>query len=191
MNTSVISYRPGYNHSLEIIMTKTKFVEIKSANVSGIFEVVANKGVCWQLKGSDGELFMAQKRQVVRGPWEEEELTVEEEAAELAANHNPTFAAALAQVQVEPAPAAKASRKKPAEPAEDAEPQVTLKELCFDLNVVPRIARRRLRKALGNIGTGSRWEWALGSQDLEKVKQVLLAKTEAAPDADADANDAE
>ena len=184
MNTSVISYRPGYNHSLEIIMTKTKFVEIKSANVSGIFEVVANKGVCWQLKGPDGELFMAQKRQVVRGPWEEEELTVEEEAAELAANHNPTFAAALAQVQVEPAPVAKASRKKPAEPAEDKEPQVTLKELCFDLNVVPRIARRRLRKALGNIGTGSRWEWPLGSQDLEKVKQVLLAKTEAAPDAD-------
>lgn len=186
MNTSVISYRPGYNHSLEIIMTKTKFVEIKSANVSGIFEVVANKGVCWQLKGADGELFMAQKRQVVRGPWEEEELTFEEEAAELAANHNPTFAAALAQIQVEPAPVAKASRKKPAEPAE---PHVTLKELCFDLNVVPRIARRRLRKALGNIGTGSRWEWPLGSQDLEKVKQVLLAApapTDAEADSDAE-----
>ena len=186
MNTSVISYRPGYNHSLEIIMTKTKFVEIKSANVSGIFEVVANKGICWQLKGADGELFMAQKKQVVRGPWEEEELTVEEEAAELAVNHNPTFAAALAQVQVEPAPVAKTPRKKPAEPAGDAEPQVTLKELCFDLNVVPRIARRRLRKTLGQVGTGHRWEWALGSRDLEKVKQVLLAKTEAD-----DADDAE
>ena len=165
-------------------MTKTKFVEIKSANASGIFEVVANKGICWQVKDAEGNLFLARKTQVVRGPWEEEELTVEEEAAELAANHNPTFAAALAQVQVEPAPVAKTPRKKPAEPAEDAEPQVTLKELCFDLDIIPRIARRRLRKALGNIGTGSRWEWPLGSPELEKVKQVLLAKTEAADDAD-------
>jgi len=147
-----------------------KFVEIKSANINGIFEIVANKGVCWQLKDpTDDSLFMAQKRQVVRGPWEEAEAEEEEESSA-----PPLFSQALAQIQAAPAPTPKAPRK-PREPKESTEPVVTLKELCFDLDIIPRIARRRLRKALGQVGTGSRWEWALGSQDLERVKQVLLA----------------
>lgn len=145
-----------------------KFIEVKSANISGIFELTANKGVCWQVKDpDDGSLFLVQKKQVVRGPWEEEEEDTPAPA--------PVFSQTLAQIQAAPAPAPKKPRE-PKTPKDPGEPVVTLKELCFDLDIIPRIARRRLRKALGNIGTGSRWEWPLGSQDLEKVKQVLLAK---------------
>lgn len=158
----------------------TKFIEVKSANVNGVFEIIANKGVCWQVKDpADGSLFLVQKRQVVRGPWEEDETEDETPAPA------PLLTQALAQIQAPAKPA------KPAKPAESSDPVVTLKELCFDLGIVPRIARRRLRKSLGQVGTGHRWEWPLGSQDLEKVKQVLLAKTEAAPEADDDADDAE
>ncbi|MGE4374773.1 MAG: hypothetical protein AB7D01_03600 [Methanoculleus sp.] len=50
---------------------------------------------------------------------------------------------------------------------------VHLKQLCFDLDLEPRIARRRLRKALGNIGTGQRWAWEPDSPELAKVRAVL------------------
>lgn len=50
---------------------------------------------------------------------------------------------------------------------------VHLKQLCFDLDLEPRIARRRLRKALGNIGTGQRWAWEPDSPELAKVRTVL------------------
>lgn len=50
---------------------------------------------------------------------------------------------------------------------------VHLKQLCFDLDLEPRIARRRLRKALGNVGTGHRWAWAPDSPELAKVRTVL------------------
>lgn len=167
------------------IMAAKKFVEVKSANVSGVFEILANKGVCWQVQDSNGDTFMVQKKQVVRGPWEEDE------EADEAPTPAPLLSQALAQIQVAPAPAKKerTARKERAPKEESGEPVVTLKELCFDLDVIPRIARRRLRKALGNIGTGSRWEWPLGSQDLEKVKQVLLAKTEPAPTDDDEADE--
>ena len=65
-------------------------------------------------------------------------------------------------------------------PRERKEPEardpnlVTLKELCFELEIEPRIARRMLRKAKGTIGTGSRWEWTKGSDDLAAVRKVLL-----------------
>lgn len=48
-----------------------------------------------------------------------------------------------------------------AEPTPEPEPEdntVSLAALCAELQVVPRIARRRLRKALGNLQEG-RWEW--------------------------------
>lgn len=180
MNTSVITYRPGYNHSLEIIMTTAQFVEVKSANVNGIFEIVSNKGIAWQVRDPvdpDGT-FLVQKRQVVRGPWTEDD---QDDAPAPA----PLLTQALAQVT-------KAAEPKPAKAPKEAtgEPVVTLKELCFDLDIVPRIARRKLRKALGQVGTGHRWEWPLGSQDLEKVKQVLLAKPAPTDDSD-DSDDAD
>lgn len=50
---------------------------------------------------------------------------------------------------------------------------VHLKQLCFDLDLEPRIARRRLRKALGNVGTGQRWAWEPDSPELAKVRTAL------------------
>jgi hypothetical protein len=57
---------------------------------------------------------------------------------------------------------------------------VTLKQLCFDLDLEPRIARRRLRGSIGTIGTGSRWEWTAGSEELNKVRAILAKPAPAA-----------
>ncbi len=63
---------------------------------------------------------------------------------------------------------------KPAAAAADSDSNlVHLKQLCFDLDLEPRIARRRLRKALGNVGTGQRWAWEPDSPELAKVRTVL------------------
>ena len=60
---------------------------------------------------------------------------------------------------------------KPAAKADPDSNLVHLKQICFDLE--PRIARRRLRKALGNVGTGQRWAWEPDSPELAKVRTVL------------------
>ena len=62
---------------------------------------------------------------------------------------------------------------------------VHLKQLCFDLDLEPRIARRRLRKALGNVGTGQRWAWEPDSPELAKVRTVLAGTMPAAEDQEA------
>jgi len=65
-----------------------------------------------------------------------------------------------------------AANKPEKAPKEDSN-LIHLKQLCFDLDLEPRIARRRLRKALGNIGTGARWAWEPDSPELAKVRAVL------------------
>lgn len=78
---------------------------------------------------------------------------------------------------------------KPAAEADAADSNlVHLKQLCFDLDLEPRIARRRLRKALGNVGTGHRWAWAPDSPELVKVRTVL-AGTMPSADPEAPATD--
>ena len=62
---------------------------------------------------------------------------------------------------------------KPAAKADPDSNLVHLKQLCFDLDLEPRIARRRLRKALGNVGTGQRWAWEPDSPELAQVRTVL------------------
>lgn len=65
---------------------------------------------------------------------------------------------------------------------------VHLKQLCFDLDLEPRIARRRLRKALSNVGTGQRWAWEPDSPELAQVRTVLAGTM---PSADPEALSAE
>ena len=78
---------------------------------------------------------------------------------------------------------------KPAAKADAADSKlVHLKQLCFDLDLEPRIARRRLRKALGNVGTGQRWAWEPDSPELAKVRAVLAGTL---PSADPEALSAE
>ena len=64
---------------------------------------------------------------------------------------------------------------------------VHLKQLCFDLDLEPRIARRRLRKALGLVGTGQRWAWEPDSPELARVRTVLAGTM---PSADPEAANA-
>lgn len=77
---------------------------------------------------------------------------------------------------------------KPAAKADSDSNLVHLKQLCFDLDLEPRIARRRLRKALGNVGTGQRWAWEPDSPELAKVRTVLAMPM---PSADPEALSAE
>lgn len=149
-----------------------QFVEFKSANSSGIAQIVANKGICWQVQDDAGELFLVQKKHVVRGPWVEEDEPETDAPAPA-----PLLTAALAQVTAPTAPSAPATASAPA--TDDAD-LVTLKQLCFDLNLEPRIARRRLRNSIGQVGTGSRWEWKKDSAELAKVRSILAPAPAAA-----------
>lgn len=169
----------------------TKHIEFKNASGLHIAEVLANKGIYFQVRDDAGEEYAVPKKQVVRGPWEEieddeEELNnfnakmdaqdAEDEAEfqalkDNAASHS-LLGAALVQAQAEPAPKVK---KNKADPTPKDPNLVTLKQLCFELGVIPRIARRRLRKALGQVGTGSRWEWTKDSAEYSKVKLALAA----------------
>lgn len=141
-----------------------QFIEVKSANVSGIFQIVSNRGVCWQVQDDEGELFLVQKKQVVRGPWDE---TEEDDTP--APTSTPSVAAQLTAATAKPKPAPSTKERDP--------DLVTLKQLCFDLDLEPRIARRRLRGSIGTIGTGSRWEWKAGSDELNKVRALLAKPT--------------
>jgi len=97
-----------------------------------------------------------------------------------------TLSASLASlINADPAPAAPVEKKAKVEKDPDL---VTLAELCVELRIVGRIARRRLRKALGQVGTGSRWEWKKASEELAKVRSLLTVAppVATAPEADAD-----
>ena len=126
-------------------MTTTKHIEYKSANSSGVAQVLANKGICWQVQDDEGEIFLVQKKHVVRGPWEE----TDEEAAP------PAAGSVAAQILAAAAKAEPKARVK-------KEPAVTDPDLCFDLGMEPRIARRScvspwVISALAPAGSGS---WA-------------------------------
>lgn len=89
----------------------------------------------------------------------------EEELPEAAA---PSLLSALVgQVTAEPSP-------EPEGPA-----MTSLATLCSELQVVPRIARRRLRKALGNLQEG-RWEWdAEDTELLDSIRNIISGSVKA------------
>lgn len=165
-------------------MATTQHLEYKSGNGGGIVKILANKGITWQVQDeTTGDIFLVQKKHVVRGPWEE---TPDEELP-------PPAPGSLAAQMAE---AAKAATAKPADkrkgksdpkPAPDRTGIVTLKELCFNLGIEPRIARRRLRKALGQVGTGQRWEWQKDSAEYNKVIAALVPPKAAEPEQEAPA----
>lgn len=138
-----------------------RFIEFKSAHEQGIVKVVANRGIAWQVQDDEGNLFLVQKKLVVRGPWEESESESEAPV--------PSVAAQLEAAASATAPTATTT-------AASDTPMITLKQLCFDLDVEPRIARRRLRNSpFGKVGIGHRWEWEAGSATLAQVTAVILA----------------
>lgn len=169
--------------------TTVKCIEFTNASGTHTATILSNRGIYFQVRDLAGEEYAVPKKQVTR-QWEEEELTEEEELMEEVrtnmAAHAPTLAQALAQVQA--TDAAPKPKKEPKAVVEVDPNLITLKQLCFDLDVVPRIARRKLRKALGNIGTGSRWEWQKGSEELAVVTKTLAGTM---PDEDPEALSAE
>lgn len=174
-------------------------VEFKHQDTVMTGTILKNKGIAWQVQLDDGSTTLVQKKHVIRD-WDEtipacagcgKELPLNAEgfcsdcqdAADAAAKDAPATSL-LGQLNgaahAEPEPPKAKTPKAAKEPAAPRDPNlVSLKELCFELSIEPRIARRNLRKAKGNIGTGARWEWMKGSPELAEVRRVLLKTTEA------------
>lgn len=169
-------------------------IEFKHQGETRTATILKNRGIAWFVKDMAGDEYLVQKKHVVR-QWDEPdpaacsgcgtitELNEEgfcpacQAAADTASSQAPANSI-LGQLNTathsEPVtPKAKKSHSN-SEPKPRDPNLVTLKEICFELEVEPRIARRNLRKGVGNIGTGSRWEWAKGSDDLAKVRKILL-----------------
>ena len=152
-----------------------RFIEFKSAHEQGIVKIVANRGIAWQVQDDEGNLFLVQKKLVIRGPWEESES---EEAAATDPEEAAPVGSIAAQLEAAATATAPATDPKP----ESDTPMTTLKQLCFDLDVEPRIARRRLRNSpFGKVGIGHRWEWEAGSTTLARVAAIILATNPAQP----------
>ena len=165
------------------IMAKTKSAKALPANLNVAFKnqtgehtatILEDRGLFWKVQDETGEEYQVKKTS----------CTECEPPAPVAGTLS-TSLAGLLNAAPAPAPEAKAPKAK----AEKDPDLVTLAELCQELRIVGRIARRRLRKALGQVGTGSRWEWKKASEELAKVRDLLTAKeAEAEPAA---ANEAE
>jgi hypothetical protein len=56
----------------------------------------------------------------------------------------------------------------------DTANQITLKQLCKDYKLEPRVARRKLREA--GLKPEGRWSWEKGSAALKKAETTLAAK---------------
>lgn len=72
-------------------------------------------------------------------------------------------------------PAAKPTQAKTPAAAPEFNNLISLKQLCAELNVEPRIARRRLRNSQGQVGTGSRWEWEADSMEIDAIRAIISA----------------
>lgn len=165
--------------------------------------VIADKGICWQVELSDGTILMVQKKHVITeltGDSFDEEAyvaaTLEDPQSVITADpfedDEPPAADSLASMLTKIRAEGKVSGKK-AKPAAQAKPAakptqaktpatapefnnlISLKQLCAELNVEPRIARRRLRNSQGQVGTGSRWEWEADSMEIDTIRAIISA----------------
>lgn len=144
--------------------------------------VLANKGICWQVELSDGTTTLVQKKHVISEDTASAELTdpnsiiTDDPFADDEAPREGSLASMLTKIRASgkvATPKGKKAPKPPSPAATEPSNTVSLKQLCAECQVEPRIARRRLRKALGQVGTGSRWEWEAGSAELEAVRTAI------------------
>ena len=131
--------------------------------------ILENCGITWKVQDEAGDIYQVRK-------------TSCREADPVPASTDPTSLAGQLSAAANP-PAPKVKKEKGADKDPDL---VTLAELCAELKIVGRIARRRLRKSLGKVGAGARWEWRKASEELAKVRTILTAT---AKDADGDDED--
>lgn len=136
-----------------------------------VFEglVLANKGICWQVELSDGSTLLVQKKHVIQEDPVNSTLTasVADTPEEDEAPAEGSLASMLTQIR------ASGKVKPAAKKAPTASDTVSLKQLCAECQVEPRIARRRLRKAVGLVGTGSRWEWEAKDKILADIRKAI------------------
>lgn len=140
-------------------------VEFKNQTGEHTGTILEDRGLFWKVRDEAGEEYQVKKTSITRQF--EEQRPAGTLSASLAGLLNP---------QPAPAPAPAPTEK----PAKDPD-LVTLADLCKECGIVGRIARRRLRKAYGVIGTGDRWEWKKDDAKLEAVRKLLSAKPEAEP----------
>lgn len=165
--------------------TETTVLTFKSNGEERTGRLLSKAGIVWKVEPSDelGSVCQVQKKLVLE-TWIDGDPE-HDTWAELTAETPPlpgTLSTSLAGLlgATPPVPAApKAKEKAPVDPD-----LVTLADLLTEYKLVGRIARRRLRKALGTVGTGSRWEWKKDSTDLAKVREILSPTPTPTPVAD-------
>ena len=168
------------NTPVESVPAQKTCCRFKSDGQEFTGEILLDKGLGYQVLTGDDDtpseervsLFVHKKH--VIGIWNEGEPGAPEAPPIPVEPLDPTSLAGQALLL-----AAQEPKKAELPPKEDGVKMVQLKQLCNDIE--PRIARRRLRKALGNVGTGSRWEWPEGSEELAKIKAILAPKPAATP----------
>lgn len=160
------------NTPVESVPAQKTCCRFKSAGQELTGEILMDKGLGYQVLTGDDDtpseervsLFVLKKH--IIGTWNEGEPGAPEPEPIPVEPLDPTSLAGQAALLANQEP-----KKADLPPKADGQKMVQLKQLCNDIE--PRIARRRLRKALGNVGTGSRWEWPEGSEELAKIKAIL------------------
>ena len=147
--------------------------------------ILADKGICYQVELDDGATLMVQKKHVIKTFTAD--FTEKPHKVKLAKQAKTLEADSLSSMLTKIRAEGKVSGKK-AKPAAQAKPAlakpiqaktppagdlISLKQLCAELNVEPRIARRRLRNSQGQVGTGHRWEWEADSAELEVIRKAI------------------
>lgn len=169
------------NTPVESVPAQKTCCRFKSMGQELTGEILVDKGLGYQvLTGEDDtpteervSMFVHKKH--VLGTWNEGEPGAPEPEPIPVEPLDPTSLAGQAALL-----AAQESKKADLPPKVDGQKMVQLKQLCPE-GLETRIARRRLRKALGNVGTGSRWEWPEGSTEIENIRAILALKPAASP----------
>ena len=175
-----MSKRKNTPAPVESVPAQKTCCRFKSGGQEATGEILLDRGLGFQVLTGDDDtpaeervsMFVLKKH--VIGTWTEGEPGAAEAPPVPVEPLDPTSLAGQAALLASQEP-----KKAELPPKEDGVKMVQLKQLCDDIE--PRIARRRLRKALGNVGTGSRWEWPEGSEELAKIKAILAPKPAATP----------
>jgi len=164
------------NTPVESVPAQKTCCRFKSAGQELTGEILMDKGLGYQVLTGDDDtpaeervsLFVL-KRHII-GTWNEGEPGAPEPEPIPVEPLDPTSLAGQAALLANQEP-----KKADLPPKVEGVKMVQLKQLCPG-GLEARIARRRLRKALGNVGTGSRWEWAEGSPEIENIRAILSLK---------------
>ena len=155
---------------------KNTHIEFKKQGQETTALILDNRGLTWFVRDDKtGEEYQVQKKSVLR-QWVEDPAEVDPDEDGIKEREGASLMEALGELgksgASDPQPTRTEARAAAPETPENPN-LVTLKQVCFDLKVEPRIARRRLRKAVGQVGTGNRWEWDKTSDAYAAVLAVL------------------